>query len=70
VRVGILFAYMDNRRSGVKYGGPTQPMTGTLIAGLLPPHIEIDVVNDNSPEEMDWRRDYDLLFISSIHSKF
>ena len=70
MRVGVIFAYMDNRRAGQKYTGPIQPMTGTLIAALLPPHTEIEVVNDNSPDAVDWTRDYDLLFISSIHSDF
>jgi len=70
MRVGIIFAYMDNRRKGRKYQGAIQPMTGTLIAALLPPHVEVEVINDNSPDEVDWNRDYDLLFISSIHSDF
>lgn len=71
MRVGFIFAYMDNRhRAGTKYRGPVQPMTGTLIAALLPPDVEIEVVNDNSPDEIDWTRDYDLLLISSIHSDF
>ena len=71
MRVGVIFAYMDNRRrAGVKYSGPIQPMTGTLIAALLPPGVSVEVVNDNSPKEVDWNRDYDLLFISSIHSDF
>lgn len=71
MRVGFVFAYMDNRhRAGTKYRGPVQPMTGTLLAALLPPDLEVEVVNDNSPDEVDWSRDYDLLFISSIHSDF
>jgi radical SAM superfamily enzyme YgiQ (UPF0313 family) len=70
MRVGIIYAYTDNRRKGEKYRGPIQPTTGTLIAALLPPAVDIEVVNDNSPEEVDWSRDYDLLFISSIHSDF
>jgi hypothetical protein len=71
MRVGFIFAYMDNRhRAGTKYNGPVQPNTGTLIAALLPPGIEIDIFNDNSPDEIDWSRDYDLLLISSIHSDF
>jgi hypothetical protein len=62
---------MDNRhRLGRKYRGPVQPMTGTLIAALLSPDVDVDVVNDNSPGEIDWTRSYDLLFISSIHSDF
>jgi hypothetical protein len=71
MKVGIIFAYMDTRRrSGTRYRGPIQPMTGTLIAALLPPEVEVEVINDNSPDSVDWSRDYDLLFISSIHSDF
>ncbi len=71
MRVGFIFAYTDNRhRAGTKYRGPVQPMTGTLIAALLPPDVEIEIVNDNSPDDIDWSRDYDLLLISSIHSDF
>jgi hypothetical protein len=71
MRVGFIFAYMDNRhRAGRKYNGPVQPMTGTLIAALLPPDVEIEIVNDNSPDDIDWSREYDLLLISSIHSDF
>jgi radical SAM superfamily enzyme YgiQ (UPF0313 family) len=70
MRIGIIFAYMDNRRRGHPYAGPIQPMTGTLIAALLPPGVEVEVINDNSPGSVDWSRDYDLVFLSSIHSDF
>jgi hypothetical protein len=70
MRVGIVYAYTDNRRRGRKYSGSVQPMTGILIASLLPPEIDVEVINDSSPEELNWQRDYDLLFISSIHSDF
>ena len=49
MRIGIFFAYMDNRRRGKPYAGPIQPITGTLIAALLPPGVEVEVINDNSP---------------------
>ncbi|MGH9362231.1 MAG: B12-binding domain-containing radical SAM protein, partial [Thermoanaerobaculia bacterium] len=70
MRVGIFYAYMDNRRRGKPYGGAIQPITGALIAALLPPDVEVDVINDNSPGGIDWSRDYDLVFLSSIHSDF
>lgn len=70
MRVGIIYAYMDNRRRGKPYRGPVQPMTGTLIAALLPPDAEVEVINDNSPGGVDWKRRYDLVFLSSIHSDF
>lgn len=72
MRVGFVYAYMDNQRRGKKYRGPIQPITGALVAALLPqrPDLEVEVINDNSPREVDWSRDYDLLFLSSIHSDF
>ena len=70
MKVGIIFAYMDNRRRGKPYTGAVQPMTGTLIAALLPPDVDVEVINDNSPGGIDWSRDYDLVFLSSIHSDF
>jgi hypothetical protein len=30
----------------------------------------VEVINDNSPGQIDWSRDYDLVFLSSIHSDF
>lgn len=70
MRVGIFYAYTDNRRRGQPYRGPIQPITGSLIAALLPPDAEVEVINDNSPGGIDWGRDYDLVFLSSIHSDF
>jgi len=69
MRVGIIFAFMDFHRKGKKYRGVLQPQIGPLIASLLPPDLEIDVVNDTW-EEPDWRRDYDLLFLTGMHSDF
>jgi hypothetical protein len=46
-----------------------QPQIGPLIAGLLPQDIDIEVINETW-EEPDWERHYDLLFISGVHSDF
>ena len=46
-----------------------QPGIGPLLAGLLPRGAEIDIVNETW-RNPDWTRDYDLLFISSLHSDF
>jgi len=46
-----------------------QPGIGPLIAGLLPSGVEIEIVNETWVEP-DWTRDYDLLFLSSLHSDF
>jgi hypothetical protein len=46
-----------------------QPQIGPLIAALLPDDAEIHVVNDTW-EEPDWQREYDLLFLSCLHADF
>ena len=69
IKVGIIFVYMDYHRKGAHHRGTLQPQIGPLIAGLLPRNIEIDIVNDTW-EDPDWNKDYDLLFISSLHSDF
>jgi hypothetical protein len=69
VRVGIIVAYTDYHRKGRPHRGVLQPQIGPLIAALLPNGIEVEVVNDTFTDP-DWTRDYDLLFISSMHSDF
>lgn len=67
MRVGIVSVFVDYHRRGRKNPHSLQPQVGPLIAGLLPRGIEIEIVNETS-HELDWRRDYDLLFISALHS--
>jgi Radical SAM superfamily len=69
MRVGLLSVYMDYHRRGRHLRGILQPQVGPLIAALLPPEVDVEVVNETW-EEPDWSRDYDLLFISSMHSDF
>src|SRR5689334_6528050 len=69
MRVGVLFVYVDYNRNGAHYRGALQPQIGPLVASLLPPEVEVEVINDTI-EEPDWNRDYDLLFISCAHSDF
>ena len=70
MRVGIISVFMDYRRRGAKQRrGILQPGIGPVIAALLPRDIEIDVVNETW-HDPDWARDYDLLFLSSLHSDF
>jgi hypothetical protein len=69
MKVGIIAVYMDSHRRGHHHRGILQPQIGPLIAGLLPPGVDIDVVNDTWTDP-DWTKDYDLLFISSLHSDF
>jgi len=69
MRVGIIFVYMDYNRKGAHNRGVLQPQIGPLIAALLPPDVEVEVINDTW-DEPDWNRDYDLLFITCAHSDF
>jgi len=67
MRVGIVSVFVDYHRRGRKNPNSLQPQIGPLLAGLLPHDIEIEVVNETS-HDLDWKRDYDLLFVSSLHS--
>jgi radical SAM superfamily enzyme YgiQ (UPF0313 family) len=69
MRVGIISVFMDYHRKGAHHRGVLQPQIGPLIAGLLPPNIEVEIINDTW-EDPDWSKDYDLLFISSLHADF
>jgi hypothetical protein len=61
--------YTDYHRKGGRSQGLLQPQIGPVIAALLPPETDIEVINETWAEP-DWSRDYDLLFISSMHSDF
>jgi hypothetical protein len=61
--------FTDYRRGGRHLRGPLQPQIGPLVAELLPPDVEVDVVND-AWDDPDWSRDYDLVFVSALHSEF
>jgi len=69
MRVGIISVYTDYNRAGRHHRGVLQPQIGPLIAALLPPGVDVDIVNDTW-DDPDWNRDYDLLFLSCLHSDF
>jgi radical SAM superfamily enzyme YgiQ (UPF0313 family) len=69
VKVGVISVFTDYRRGGRHLRGPLQPQIGPLVAALLPPDVEVDVVNDTW-DDPEWSRDYDLLFVSALHSEF
>jgi hypothetical protein len=69
MRVGIVSVYVDYHRRGRKNRLSLQPQIGPLIAGLLPRDIEIEIRNETF-EDLDWSRDYDLLFLSALHPDF
>lgn len=66
MRVGIVSVFVDYHRRGRKNPHSFQPQIGPLLAGLLPRDIEIEIINETS-QDLDWKRDYDLLFISALH---
>jgi hypothetical protein len=69
MRVGIISVYSDYHRLGRHHRGMIQPQIGALIAALLPPEARCEIVNDTWTDP-DWSREYDLLFVSSLHSDF
>ncbi len=69
MKVGVLSAFMDYHRTGGKNRGPLQPLIGPYIAALLPPEVEVEVINETW-QDPDWNRSYDLLFVSSLHPDF
>jgi len=69
VRVGIISVFTDYHRRGRHHRGVLQPQIGPLVAALLPRDVEIDIVNDTW-DDPDWSRDYDLLLLSALHSEF
>jgi hypothetical protein len=69
LRVGIISVFTDYHRRGRKNRLAMQPGIGPLLAGLLPRGVEIEVINETW-RDPDWNRDYDLLFLSSLHSDF
>lgn len=69
MRVGVISAFMDYHRRGARSRGVLQPLIGSYIGSLLPPHVEVEAINETW-REPDWNRDYDLLFLSSMHSDF
>ena len=69
MRVGIISVFSDHHRQGMHYRGMAQPLIGPVIASLLPPAAQVEVINDTW-EDPDWTRDYDLLFLSCMHPDF
>ena len=69
MRIGIISVFVDYHRRGRKNRLAMQPGIGPLLAGLLPRDAEVELINETW-RDPDWSRDYDLLFVSSLHSDF
>jgi hypothetical protein len=69
VKVAIIAVFMDYHRRGAHHRSALQPQIGPLLAALLPPDADIEVINDTWVDP-DWRKRYDLVFLSCVHSDF
>lgn len=69
LRIGIMSVYVDYHRRGRRNPQALQPQIGPLLAGLLPPDADVEVINETA-RGIDFNRHYDLLFISALHSDF
>ena len=67
MNVGIISVFTDYHRRGRHHRGFLQPQVGALIAALLPADAHCEVINDTWTDP-DWKRDYDLLFLTCLHS--
>jgi len=69
MKIGIIAVFVDYHRRGRKNRTALQPQIGPLLAALLPGDADVHYVNE-AWRDPDWSREYDLLFISSMHSDF
>lgn len=69
MKVAIIAVHTDYHRRGAHHRTLLQPQIGPLIAGLLPDEADIEVVNDTWTDP-DWRKAYDLVFVSAMVSDY
>src|SRR4029453_15998115 len=69
IKVGIISVFVDYHRRGQHKRGLLQPQAAPLTAGCLPLDADIEIVND-SWEDPDFSKRYDLLLISTLHPDF
>lgn len=69
MRVAIVSVFVDYHRRGRHHRGGLQPQIGPLVAALLPDWCEVEIVNDTW-DDPDWSRHYDLVFLSCVHADF
>jgi radical SAM superfamily enzyme YgiQ (UPF0313 family) len=69
MRVAIISVFVDYHRRGAHHRGGLQPQIGPLVAALLPDWCEVEIVNDTW-DDPDWSRRYDLVFLSCLHADF
>ncbi len=69
MRVAVISVFVDYHRRGRHHRGGLQPQIGPLVAALLPDWCEVEIVNDTW-DDPDWSRRYDLVFLSCVHADF
>lgn len=69
MRVAVISVFIDYHRRGAHHRGGLQPQIGPLIAGLLPDWCDVELINDTW-EDPDWSKTYDLVFLSCVHADF
>jgi hypothetical protein len=69
MRVAVISVFVDYHRRGEHHRGALQPQIGPLIAALQPDWCDVDIVNDTW-DDPDWSKSYDLVFLSCMHSDF
>ncbi|AKJ27995.1 B12-binding domain-containing radical SAM protein [Caldimonas brevitalea] len=69
MRVAIIAVFVDYHRRGAHHRGAMQPQIGPLIAALLPDWCEVEIINDTW-EDPDWSKHYDLVILSCLHADF
>lgn len=69
MKVAIISVFVDYHRRGAHHRGALQPQIGPVIASLLPDWCDVEIINDTW-EDPDWSKSYDLVFMSCMHSDF
>jgi hypothetical protein len=69
MKVAIISVFIDYHRRGRHHRGGLQPQIGPLVAALLPDWCEVEIINDTW-EDPDWSKTYDLVFLSCVHADF
>lgn len=69
MRIAVISTYTHPTRQRIKEPSIMQSAVPELIAGLLPPHVEVEIYNE---KEIDIPRDrhWDLVFFSYLHSYY
>lgn len=69
MRVAVIAVFTDYHRRGQHHRGGLQPQIGPLVAALLPDWCDVEIINDTW-EDPDWSKSYDLVFLSCVHADF